>query len=810
MIARVLTGLWAALFVLVLGLSAQAQTAIDYDAWAGVSDRANSVLESGGASDDALEALRKELADWRANFLKAQSDNQSRVATLESQIEALGPVPESGEEPELIVKRRAELSEQLAKLKAPIQRAEEAYTEANGLIGEIDSAIRERQADKLLELGPTPLSPTHWPGAVEDLAAALLAGFDEVRQAWSSEVQRAKLRNNLPLIVMLLALAGILVMRGRTWGDRLATRFRHGARRGMGVWSLLVSLGQILLPLLGLVAVVAAAEATGMFGPRTRPFVEAIPAIGALLLFVRWLADQSFARDEKMAAIALPAFQRAEARTYFNILSILLVLRSSVALLDQHAEFSPQTLAVLDFPILAGCALILFRLGLILSSIAGAHRAEQTEDGSAPDSILFRNRLLRLLGRVVMLIAVGGTVMSAVGYGNAGTSLIYPAVLSLFVASVVMVLQRLLNDVYEMATGRSSKEGDSLFPVLGGFVLILASMPVLALIWGARRADLTELWARFLEGVQLGETRVSPSDFLTLILVFAAGYGLTRVAQGALRNTVLPKTRLDPGVRNAVVSGVGYLGIFLAALIAITATGLDLSSLAIVAGALSVGIGFGLQNIVQNFVAGIILLIERPISEGDWIEVGGQQGIVKDISVRSTRIETFDRTDVIVPNGDFVSGTVTNYTRGNSIGRVTISVGVAYGTDTRKVEEILSRIVRENDYVLTNPEPLVSFVRFGADALEFEVRAVLRDVFKKMIVLSDVNHEIARRFAEEGIEIPYAQRDIWLRNPEALATALQPPRRAPEHHAATASAQARPAPSVPLDPDDGDGEGETL
>lgn len=789
----------AACALVAIGLALQAQTdAPDYATWESVAERAENALEADRASDRAFEALRDEVASWRTEFQAHLSSNDRRLQTLREQVDVLGPEPEDGQsEPLDIAQRRADLQNEIDRLDTPRRLAEEAYSRANGIVAEIDTLLRERQTSNLLYRGPVPIKPGYWPEAIRDLHVAWQAASAGLSQSFSTPSRLSDAQNNLPVALVLLAIGLILVVRSRSTIERFVaylakreTKHRPGYIEFTGF---IVSLGQILFPLFGLFVIVRGLSVLNLLGTRGDALLEAVPVVGFIILFALWIGTRMFPAAAEIATpIGLRPEHRREGRIYSICLGAVFALHVLLNRTSELQQFSDESEAVLNLPLTIVAAMIAFRIGLLL-------KRHSPKEASASDETPYRDRLIPILGRMIKAVAIASVLLAVSGYTAASKALIYPAISTLALFGTISTLTEAVHDLYALITNREGAR-DSLFPTLLGYVLIVISTPLLALIWGARVTDLTEVWAHLRAGITIGDTTISPSSFFTLLLVFIIGYFVTRAVQGTMKNSLLPKTRIDPGGQNAIVSGLGYVGITISVLAAVTAAGINLSSLAIVAGALSVGIGFGLQNIVSNFVSGIILLVERPISEGDWVEVGGKQGYVRSISVRSTRIETFDRSDVIVPNADFVSGTVTNYTRGNTVGRLIVPVGVGYGSDTRKVEAILREIAEAHPMVLLKPPPAILFTNFGASSLDFEIRAILRDVNWVMHVGNDIRHQIAERFAKEDIEIPFAQTDIWLRNPETLPgnrlpEAAEPPA-APSEDAGQAD-DAPPAPSEP-------------
>ncbi|WP_374298835.1 DUF3772 domain-containing protein [Paracoccus sp. (in: a-proteobacteria)] len=772
------------LTVLALAMSpawAQDAPLPDYARWDQVATQAEQLTGNPDTATAQLDSIRADIVDWRRRFEEAQGVNRERIATLETQIAALGPAPAEGAtEAEDIATRRADLQKQLSEVQAPRLAAVEAFSRADAIIRQIDDSLALRAASQMAQQSTSPLLPANWLAAASETRRLFSGIAENTGQRIAERATWPELKPRLPHVLGYLVTALVLLTIGRHWVEtlprRISTRTSDYSRAAV---TFVVSLLQIILPMVGIYLLVSALTATAVFGPWTRPFLEALPGAGVILFGSAWLARQLFpGQSINYDTINMNPRDRQQARWLTNAVALVFAVHyvASQAFLPLSGlaersgslqriplDFAEEAAVVYNFVLITVAAALLFKLGNLL------RRLKPWSDRA---NTAYRHRVLAWAGKLTRIVSILAVALTSLGFVNLGNLATWPWLQSLALIGLLVLLQDFIADVFNMLKRGQEGAREGLAPLLIGFALVVLSVPVFMLIWGASVNELAEYWVRFRQGVTLGGVRLSPGAVLMFIVVFAIGYSITRGVQGALRNSVLPKTKLDAGGQNAVVSGIGYVGIVLAAMMAISSAGINLSSLAIVAGALSVGVGFGLQNIVQNFVSGIILLIERPVGVGDWISVGTQQGTVRRISVRSTQIETFDRQQVIIPNGDLITQQVTNWTRGSLMGRVTINVSVAYGSDTRRVAEILREIAEDQPTATIDPAPFVAFSGFGADGLNFSMYVVVTDVNGKGSVQNEINHRIVERFAEEGIEIPYAQRDIWLRNPEALRNAV--------------------------------------
>jgi potassium-dependent mechanosensitive channel len=304
-------------------------------------------------------------------------------------------------------------------------------------------------------------------------------------------------------------------------------------------------------------------------------------------------------------------------------------------------------------------------------------------------------------------------------------------------------------------------------------VLVVAAFLYILDIWEVALSP-AETWSRIaalgvtFAGVEITLGRVLLAGFLVYLAVL-----LSWVIRALTRTEVYPRWELERGVADSINALVHYFLITLGVIIGLGALGVELQNFAIVAGALGVGIGFGLQNIVNNFVSGLILLFERPVRAGDTIVIENELGTIHKIGLRSTTVVTFDKAEVIVPNGDLVSEKVTNWTLTDSVARLILPVGVAYGTNVARVLDLLGQAAENHPEVLPDPPPMPLFIGFGDSALEFELRVWVADLRRRLIVRSDILADIDRLFRDDGIEIPFPQRDLHLRSvdPTLLAAA---------------------------------------
>lgn len=728
-------------------------------------------VEERKSDDAALVDIKVKADELIRQLLKISVELRPRFNDVKARLAQLGEKPAEGEPEEApsVTEERNRLNAARLEINTLTGRAEDLSIRASNLSDTITDLRRQLFTERLFE--HTEISGD----VVDDAINAFSAEFSDFQRtvsSWFSFIWKYK---RVPLgtaVTLSLAMALVLlVSEYRLFGslirrDPAESNPSYMSRFSVAFWS-------TILPALALAAFLVASffflDTFNVLRPDIAPIAAALFGFGGLVFFVAMLARAVLA--PKAPSWRLVKLSDKGARDLnFAVLSMAVVNGSDYVLgAVSETLSSPVVLTVMkSFLSSVVVGLIVFVVSFLRPMLA------QSGDPSE------RGRPWPKAAAVPLrIIGIGLIVLSAIGYVGLSRFLATQMVLTGAVVATMYIgilsgkAISAANQFGETRVGRYLGQRFSLKPValdqagiVAGLLIYVFALsigiPLILISWGFQPRDL-ELWLiNIFTEINVGTIRISIFGILGGILLFTLGLVATRWLQKWLDGNVMARSQVDAGVRNSVKTGVGYLGTGIAGLIGISAAGIDLSSLALVAGALSLGIGFGLQNIVSNFVSGLILLVERPFKVGDWVATGTTEGFVRRISVRATEIETFQRQSIIVPNSELINAPVGNWTHRNKLGRIEIPVSVSYESDPRQVMDLLMEIALAHPGLLRNPEPVVLFNGFGASSLDFELRGFIGDVLGALPIRNELRVTILERFRSKGILMPYPHQEVHL------------------------------------------------
>ncbi len=747
--------------------------------WQFVIDRAAAVDD--GSGNAHISRLRRGLERVAREANAVADEAREQVKRTQALLEAVGPSPAEGEAAEeaSVARERLRLRHEFGVGQGREKQAELVAAKAGQAQDRLASLLDRRRTKLLFHKAESALDWRIWARAPEQLIDLLAVMAATPKAALVPVFERAGGDGRWLGIVMLVLLVFAMGWALRAWLlrrfgrriDILEPSFPQRLRA-----AIVVGVARGLLPsmVLGLPLVLSwmlipPEHPIGLFGRLLAAGLLATILVVAVLALGRAALAPNTPHWRVVRFVGAPSIFRR-----IQLLAVVVALDVSAGLAFGEVLEVPDELNILQR------FLVDTTLAALLASLT--NRSLWRREGAADESEQAgRSRFWRSVCAGIVAAAVAIPVTAVLGYHNLSRFLAVETLLFGFVGALVVLLHALVDEVITLLLrhegGRSVEIRKTLgieeknFRVLRFWLMLaldglliaagmLALMPTFGFTW----TDITTAAATAFGGFKIGAFRFAVGDILLAVLLFVVLMSVTRWLQRFLETRVLPQTRLDQGVRHSVKTALGYVGLVMAGMVAVSTLGWDLSNIAIIAGALSVGIGFGLQNMVSNFVSGLVLLVERPIKIGDWIRVGDQEGFVKRINVRATEMDTFQNASVIIPNSELISSPVVNWTHHDRWRRVDVPVGVAYGSDVDKVRAVLLACADRHEQVLISPMPFVLFMNFGVSSLDFELRFFVSraDVFFK--IASDVRFSIDDEFRAAGIAIPFPQRTVHFPN----------------------------------------------
>ena len=725
-------------------------------------------IDNANSDENALSDLRKRLETLRTESLDRLLPFQLEIVNLIQQQERLPAAPAEGDpdEPAEIKAERKRIADLIAKTRLAMKDGELVAVRANAMLTQVLEKTRAAYISNLLRQRRVDDATF---GVIADNRTQVFGSIWSTFSGWiAATIKNQPGRLVLALIISVLLWTGFAFVVGpfRRW-----MRYAEGADEVSQLTRVAASFFGVVLPAAAFLVMAFGLHHLfsylGLYRLRIDQMVPALLAL-AFSFVIAWLLLKTILAPNIADQRWLNTSDSAARKLFWLCLLVVGVFAIDEFFSRMFVLFS----APVEFTIVKSLfAALLIAAFLVMILFV---RLRPTPPGKEPLGFRGWNPVVYVL---LWGIAFALVLSTLAGYISLASFLARQLVVTGSILAVAYLGYRAAAALAETKAlsptgfgralmaryGISEMRLDQLGLVLSillNIAIVLIAIPLLALQWGYQSADIAG-WARqSLTGFSVGGFQLSIGRVLLAVFVFIVVVAITKAIQRWLDSKVFVRTRLDSGLKNSMRSGIGYIGYFAAALIGLSWAGLNLSNIALIAGALSVGIGFGLQNIVNNFVSGIILLIERPIKVGDIIAVAGAEGVVRKINVRATELETFDRQSVIIPNSEMINSAVGNWMHHNNRRRVNIAIGVGYDSDPELVRELLLDVARDNPMICEQPEPFVYFADFGASSLDFQLRVIIHHVDDTLTVENDLRYAIVKTLGEHGIEIPFPQRDL--------------------------------------------------
>ena len=714
-------------------------------------DEIESTVDSEDITGETLAGFRDKL-NSATDILRKKIDwLEPRAREAEDRLKELGPAPAKDAPPESaeIASQREELTAQFNDVDGELKQARVLTVRTDQLGDRVAQKRHALYANELFARSASILDPSFW-GEVYRALPIELRSIEALLDTWSERHTRPRWAAAALIIIVIIALAVALT---RWWLPRLIGEPSN--TRSAKAWAALWVFAwyAIRTPLAAFAALLALTT-FGLLTVRLEQIAQGLVAGMAAAAFGHGVARGLLAPEHPHRRLVQEDDETA--RCFYNhlvwasrALGVLIVLQVIHKILFAPLVITVATNALFAAATAAFLVHLVLRLGTIKKNRGDA---------------LIAASWAHPLG-LLMAVLIGVALVA--GYAGVAAFISLRVIVAAAVFGALYLLlvitQTLFASVNEQtAKGQMLAESLGIDPRTLGLsgallsalirvLLIVASFLLIIGPWEVSTADLFDTVRNIPFGFKIGEIRVSFQTILVAIAVLVLLLVVVRLMQRWLERELLPRTGLEPSLQLSIVTIFGYVGAITAIALALSGLGFDLQKIALIAGALSVGIGFGLQSIVSNFVSGLILLTERPIRVGDSIVVKGEEGWVRRVRVRATEIETFDRASVIIPNSEFITGVVKNWTRANRLGRIVVKVGVGYDSDPAQVRDILTEIANAHPQIVQTPPPAAYLVAFGETALEFELRCVVAEVEKGLSVRSDLHYAIIEKFRAAAI-----------------------------------------------------------